>query len=109
MPPLGVVEAFDVPEKPDARLLAGGESFAAQQLFLEAGENVSAGDLPPVFVPGLMLVLWCESSSAVILSTSAIAATPLVVSWQEPTSLSAAVAGPIPSPIRHAPTPTHRT
>ena len=39
MPPLGVVEAFDVPEKPDARLLAGGESFAAQQLFLDAGEE----------------------------------------------------------------------
>jgi hypothetical protein len=39
VPPAGVVEAFDVPEDPDARLLAGREALAPQQFLLEAGEE----------------------------------------------------------------------
>ena len=39
VPAAGVVEAFDVPEDPHPGLLAGRESFASEELFLEAGEE----------------------------------------------------------------------
>ena len=42
-----VVEAFDVPEDPESRLLAGGEALAAEELLLERGEEALGEGVVP--------------------------------------------------------------
>ncbi len=47
MPAAGVVEALDVPEDPEPGLLAGGEAFAAEEFFLERGEEALGEGVVP--------------------------------------------------------------
>ena len=47
MPAAGVVEALDVPEDPEPGLLAGREPLAAEEFFLEAGEEALGDGVVP--------------------------------------------------------------
>ena len=47
VPAAWVVEALDVLEDPEPCLFAGGEAFAAEELFLEAGEEAFGDGVVP--------------------------------------------------------------